>query len=294
MLPYVTPERFRTMGLGSDLDGLEDFELRSILAAGTSLVNTYCNVPLLPSEHDFRGGSITDEQHTWNDRDLSRRVYVWHRPVRTITSMRVMATNTQYVLLTASDLFVNPTGNYCEVISLAFSSYGLWGAAIPGIGLYTPISRTSYTYGYRFPVSGELLDPTDAWTYRAQNQWWSVDPAVIYVNGSVVTTGFTIDRNEGSVTFDAAHDDDDIITADYVYTLPREIAQATAITAATALADRDLMLKGLGRLAEISVEEVRLRRESSRGRGAGAVAQQEAIPESARALLDGFRYVTAM
>lgn len=291
MQPYVTPERYRTMGLGADLEGLEDYELRSVLSAATSLVNTYCNVPLVPQEHDFRGGTITNEQHQWSLSPGKARVYLWHTPIKTITSLRLMVTNNQYLDVTTNELFIQGGEGYAEIVALGLTSVGLFGAALPGIGLHNPISRTSYTYGYEFPVTGEYLEPTDAWTFRAQNQFWTDDDVTVRVEGSVETTGFTLDRVEGTVIFDDPVDPNDLVTLDYTYSLPRQIAQATAIAATTALAEKDLTSKGLGQLAEIAVEEVRLRRDARR---TGTVVASEALPDSAQALLSGFRFVTVM
>lgn len=291
MQPYVTPERYRTMGLGADLEGVEDWELRSILSSATSLVNTYCNVPLLPQAHDFRGGTITNEQHQWTADPHGKRIYLWHTPIKTITSLKVMATSNQYLDVSADELFIQPGEGYTEIVALALTSVGLFGAAVPVIGLTNPITRTSYTYGYEFPVTGEYLEPTDAWTYRAQNQFWTAADVTVYRDGVEITTGFTVDRIEGAIVFDEPQEHDDILTVDYTYSLPREIAQATAIAATTALAERDLTSKGLGQLAEIAVEEVRLRRDARR---TGTVVAQEALPDSAQALLSGFRFVTVM
>ena len=114
----------------------------------------------------------------------------------------------------------------------------------------------------------------------------------VYVNGTERTTGITIDRDEGMVIFDDdidAPDADDVVTADYVYSLPYEIARATALVAASSISERDLVAKGLGNLAEIAVEEVRLRRDA---RKSGTVVAAEAIPSSAVGLLEGFRFLT--
>ena len=76
---YLTPERFRTMGVGSDLDNIEEWELRSILQSASRSVDAYCNVPILPQRFIFRGGTMTDEDHemVYN----SRRVRLRARPI---------------------------------------------------------------------------------------------------------------------------------------------------------------------------------------------------------------------
>ena len=121
------------------------------------------------------------------------------------------------------------------------------------------------------------------------NQYWDELADVnVYLNGTLVTTGFTVDRIEGTVIFPGL-DLDDVVTADYTHTLPFEIQRATALTAGTALSERDLTAKGMGQLAEISVEEVRLRRDARR---TGTVVASEAMPATAMALLSGFRFIT--
>ena len=64
-MPYLTPQRFREMAFGIDISELDDTELAALIAQATSVVNSYCNVPRIPQMHDFRGGTITGEQHQW-------------------------------------------------------------------------------------------------------------------------------------------------------------------------------------------------------------------------------------
>jgi hypothetical protein len=101
-----------------------------------------------------------------------------------------------------------------------------------------------------------------------------------------------VDTEEGTVVFANdvnAPDLDDVVTADYTYTLPYEVARATALIAASSISERDLVGKGLGNLAEIAVEEVRLRRDA---RKSGTVVSAEAIPSAAVGLLEGFRFIS--
>lgn len=285
---YLTPERFRAMGLGADLTEIEDFELRSTLNRASQIADSYCNVPLLPQRFSFKGGTIVDEQHTWSP---STRIYPWHKPVREIDYMDIDATNDIYVRLEGGDLYVDKSGGYVEIVALAITPIGFFGATNL-VSLKTPVARISYTYGYDFAVRGEYLDATDALTYRAQNQfWWETPAPVVYVNGTEQTTGLTIDREEGIVIFDDPQDVDAIVTADYNHPVPSPVAEATGIIATSLISDKDLIAKGLGNLAEISVEEVRLRRDSRR---TGSFVVADAVPDTAKALLTGYAFVTVM
>jgi hypothetical protein len=285
---YLTPERFRAMGLGADIESLENFELRSILNRASQMVDAYCNVPLLPQRYSFKGGTITDEKHAWS---TSTRVYPWHKPVRTLTHMDIDATNEVYVRLQGSDLYIDQSSGFVEIVALAITPIGFFGAT-GLVSLKNPVARISYTYGYDFAVRGEYLEATDAREYRALNQFWWDDPEPkVYVNGVEVTTGFTINYEEGTVLFDVAKAPDDVVTVDYNHPVPSPVAEATGIVATSLISDRDLITKGLGNLAEIQVEEVRLRRDSRR---TGSFVVADAVPDTAKALLSSYMFMTVM
>lgn len=289
-MAYITPERFRTMGVGSDLTGLEEWELRSILESASRLADAYCNVPMLPNRYSFKGGTMVREEHTFGD---SRRIRLRSRPIRDVISLRIYATGTQYLEVNPARLYIEDEEGWVEIVEASLTSVGLWGAAmVPGIGLENHVSATTYTYGWQFPADNEHLEPTDARTFRALNQFWTDDAVTVWVNGTERTTGFTIDREEGAIIFDDdvnAPDYDDVVTASYIYPLPYEIQRATALIAGSSISERDLIGKGLGNLAEIAVEEVRLRRDA---RKTGTVVAADAVPNAAAVLLDGFRFIT--
>lgn len=283
---YMTVDRFKHAGLGSDLSGIEDWELASLLERASSLVDDYCNVPRLPSVHCFKGGSIVEESSSWDM--YQRRVFLKHRPVKTVTQFRIYATNNVYIEIQPNDIFVENEEGWAEIVALSLSPVGFWAAANI-ISLEHPISKVNYTYGWSFPVTDERLYPTDAWQYRAQNQFWDTTvPPTVKRNGATITTGFTVDTTEGVVTFDTAQVATDVITASYTYTLPHDVHQATGLVASTLVAERDLTMKGMGNLAEIQVEEVRLRRDARR---TGTVVKAESVPDAAKTLLAPFRFI---
>lgn len=292
---YMTPERFRTFGTGVDLDEIEDVALRSHLTTASSMVDAYCTIPMLPQRHDFRGGTITDEEHQWNlgDRRVdwgTQRLFPHHGPVREVTQFRIVATNNQYVEISPDDLIINNISGWVEVVSLAVSQVGLFGfGIIPILGLSVPLAKLSYRYGWEFVVTSEFLEPTDARTYRAQNQFWVVDSLTVYVNGAEADPGdYTVELTEGTVEFTDQLTDGDLVTADYSYTLPAEIAQATGLIATSLLDEQDLRAKGMGRLEAVQVEEVSLRRTVPQR----ASQIKHSIPEAAEQLLEPFVFRT--
>jgi len=273
------------MGTGADLSGIEEWELRSLMESASRTVDSYCAVPMLPQRFSFKGGTMIDEDHGLGD---SRRIRLRSRPILSVESLKIFATSTQFLDVNPDRLFLENEEGWVEIVEASLTSIGLWGAAIyPSIGLEEYVVRTSYTYGWRFPVTGEYLEPTDGQTFRAINQWWTTeDDVVVYLNGVESNSGFTIDRDEGTVIYPGL-DLNDVVTADYTHVLPFEIQQATALVAATSLAERDLTAKGMGQLAEIRVEEVQLRRDARR---TGTVVASEAVSDAAQALLAGFRF----
>lgn len=291
---YLTPERYRQAGYGLDLSEIEDAELRSVLNRASSLVNSYCAAPNLPQRHDFRGGSSTNEQHPWKlGTDYytgTRRVYFWHKPMRAISELKIRLTNNMSVALTNSDLFVNNAEGYVEVTSLAAVSFGIYPiGVVPNLGLYIPVAELTYTYGWTFTETDETIDAYDAGSYMSSHMSWLSSPVpVIKKNGTILTTGYTVDYVEGTVTMTTAPTASDKFTATYSYSLPDAIQEATGIIATSQLGERSLANKGLTGLSSLKVAEVAFTRPINRageGDNLGLV-----IPESAQALLSPYRF----
>jgi hypothetical protein len=293
---YITPERFRAMGFGLDLTDVEDIELRQTIARASALIDAYCAVPMVPQKHDFRGGTITNEQHSWPLPDVSmlsragtRRVYIHHRPITEVTAFRVDFTNTFGLDLDKNNLYVNYIENWAEVVSLAAVVSGVYPVGI-NFGLYTPVAKISYKYGWSIPQTGDYLEPTDADEYRASHQWWHTSPTPkVYIDSVLQTTGYTVNYDEGTVVFNDALTATQVVTADYNYKLPEPIADACGFMVAHLLGERDLQQKGMAGIGMLKVAEVELRRESMGRRATTAAEEME--PEIA-ALLAPFVYST--
>ena len=291
----LTPEKYRTMGFGIDLEGVEDIELASILARAQSIAEGYCAVPMLPKPHSFLGGVIpveSPEQHFWrlpeSDFDMgSRRVYPYHWPIKSVEQFRIKMTNTQYVSIGPSELFINNSERYIEVISLAFTGVGLFGAILPTLGLMRPVSETAYTYGYEFEMVGERIYATDARTYRAQNQHWIADTVTVRVDGAVVTTGFALDLVEGTVIFDTSPGLVSV-EVDYSYKLPFQIRDGISLIATHLLGEREQQARGMTGVKTLKVGEVTVTNADDKVTSENLAYIE---PEAAW-LLDGFKFIT--
>jgi hypothetical protein len=295
--PYVTPDRFRTMGFGIDLDGIDEVELRSILGRSSDRVNQIASAPGLPQPHDFRGGAITDESHIWRMGDgisvpMQRSIFLWHTPIVSVQSLRIRLTNTQGITFSASELMVFPDS--VEIVSLAMTSVGMFGAYIvPEVGLDKPRVVASYTYGQLTPIVKQRLEPTDGRTFRAQDQWWDrSSPVVVYdaADAEVSSSDYTIDYDEGCIVFDDNQAADARYSASFVSKLPAGIATATGTLAAEKLGDREMRQRGMTGLRAIRVGEIALEKDAQMRGQATLVTPAEA---QAEALLAPYKFLWA-
>jgi hypothetical protein len=280
------------MGFGtSDVD---DEALVPIILRASLAVDRYCAVPMTPDRYSFRGGTVTDEEHRFDLGDglgaLPTQT-IWPRsyPLRSVSQMRAYITNSQYVDFATSELFL--TKRTINVTSITLTSVGFFGAiAMPIVGLANPVLRVSYAYGFSFTSTDEYLVNTEGSTYQAQNQFWDtdVDP-VIKKNGVIITTGFTVDPVEGKVVMDVAQTEADVITATYTYPMPAEVSQATGITVAKYLSDREMVGRGMGGLEALRVGEISMERSRSR---AVIATKSLDLPNDAMQLLGGLHFMT--
>lgn len=296
---YLTPERFKTMGLGLDLSEVETVAIRSSINRSVAAIHSYCAVPMLPQAHNFKGGTITNEEHvfptdSW-DRARPFRVWPWHTPVRTVTALRLVLSaqggGETYLDIDPGNMFISDQG-FVEVTVLNLSQLVFASAVMPYVGLRDPVFRISYTYGYEFAVTDDACEPNDARTYQAQNQYWTDDPAEVKVNGVVVTTGFALNRTEGWVLFDANVSPDSEVTVSYTHKLASDIMQASAVLVARDLGEADLRAKGFEGLDSIQVKDVVLRRSRAAGRSGSAISSDD-MPSGAARYLAGWVFQTA-
>jgi hypothetical protein len=282
------------MGQGVDLTNIEDQDLASHIQVASALVNTHCNVT---HDHDFRGGTVTGEDHDW---DMGN--YMWpgpgvitvdRRPLKQLTQFRIYVTNTQYLEIDPERVHYHEKDNQLEPL-FAEASIGIWAAAeIPIAGFKTPQAKINYTYGYTFSTVDEQMYPDGGTRWRAQNQWWdSTITPEIKVNGTEIDVAdLSIDYNEGTADIDddalLALDIDatevDTVTASYTYKLPVNIMQATAMITTSLLGRRAIAEKGLMGLSGIKVEEVELRQSRD------SQMALDDIPGNAKMLLSPYR-----
>lgn len=269
MLEYLTPAKLRRMGLGTAFSD-DDVALTSIIRIASNLTNRACAAP---RAHDFRGGSVINEQHQWDIGNEhiagQRRVWPYHRPIRAVSrlQLRVSPGAAGTVDFTTDQLYLNQQEGYVEVVSLPVTSTSIYTAGLlPNLGLGHPVAEIDYTYAWRDVVIDEALESTTSGStdWFADEQFWTDDPVEIRVAGVTVTSGFTLDRTEGKVHFSSPVAGGDV-TASFVTSLPAPVAEATALIASDVAAQVRLNMAGLQGLSGLRVLEVEMRQSRSAG-----------------------------
>jgi hypothetical protein len=261
---YLTPARFRISGFGIDTSSLSDAELRSHLVRASAAVDSFCNLPKTITQTDFRGGRVVAEQHRWRrietleSKPGDRRVYLVRHPVRDVEEFKIVFTNTYYISLSPSNLYVNRRDGFVEIIAsqptiVGFPPVGYW------LGLAEPIIEVTYTYGWRYEITSDRCLPGGGSTYFATHGMWDSTASVtVYVNGTAVAPStYTVDYEDGTITF--ASPPTGIVTADYTATLPQAIPEATGYIAVDSIAHARQAARGLIGLTAMRVEEVEFR-----------------------------------
>jgi len=292
MLPYLTPMRYRSMGFGTE--DQEDAELRSIIQRATLSVDRYLGVPMVPQRFSFRGGQMVGEEHPFNygngvNEGPQYRFWPRATPLKSVEKLQIYVTSSQFVDINTDELFIGH--DHIQVASLTVTwTYGLWGAVnVPIIGLVQPIARIDYSYGHSFPAVDEYLSKTDGKTWRAENQFWDDTDVVIKVDGVERSSGFTVNKNEGTVVFDDALAAGSEVTASYGYPLYPEIPQAVGMAVADFIGDKQLMARGMSGVQSLRVGDIAIDRPRPRAATSNISVD---LPDPAKQLLNGLEFLT--
>lgn len=287
MARYLTPTRYRSLGFGPDLSAVSDGTLEALGVTASEMVNTECSVN---PGFDFKGGTVTNEAHTWQlgnvYRPGSTRVWPYHRPIKTVSRLAIKVTDTQSVTMSGTALYVHPIEGYVEPISLAVTTAGIFGLSIiPNIGLKEPVAYVDYTYGWSFSVTDEPLTTYSGQSLQAQNQFWDATVSPEIKKNGVLDTSAAINYSEGTVTV-SSFDSTALYSASYTYLLPTAISRATALILSDLIGYANINASGLSGLSGIRVEEIELRQSAK----AGFISVP--ISPAAKALLNPYRQVS--
>ena len=294
----LSPQRYLRSGYGLALPS--DFTLstlRTTLARAQDQVTRYCNAPKQPNAFDWRGGTMTSEQHQWKiTSPLAygpgvRRVYLNAGPIKSVSAFQLDLGLTYHVDITpATQLYINAMEQYIELVAINPIIVGFYPLSI-NLGLYNPVSKTTYDYGWSFEVLGDVLEAESPTKFSgAYGNWLSSPPAVIYLDGVEQLSDYDVDYDNGEVTFDTAPDPGVEVTADYEYAVPSAIVDAIGLTTTGLLGAARMAQRGLTGLQSLRVAEVTLTAlQPSQMVSKNGVS----LPAEASSLADGFVFGSA-
>ena len=291
----LSPSRYLRSGFGQALpDGFTLSQLRTTLARAQSQVDRYCNVPKQPTPFNWRGGTMTDEQHQWKIINPlaygpgARRVYLNCGPVKTVTDFHLDLGKTYMVAINpANDIYINKMEQYVELVAINPTIAGFYPLAV-NLGLYNPLARISYTYGWTFPVSGDVLEAESPSQFSATyGNWDAAIPPVVYLNNVIESSAnYAVDYDDGTITFSSANEPtvSETVTCDYTYLAPDPVVQAIGITATSLIGLSRMAQRGMTGLQSIRVAEVAL---TALQPSQLVTKNGASIPAEAASLLDG-------
>jgi hypothetical protein len=263
----LSPRRYQRSGFGQALPpNFSLSSLRSTIIRAQSLVDRYCNLPNRPSLFDWRGGTMTDEQHQWRIVNPlaygpgARRVYTNVGPLKTVTALHLDLGKTYQVALNpAVDIYVNSMEQYAEIVAVNPTIVGFYPLAV-NLGLYNPIARISYTYGWSFPVAGDVLEAESPTSFSAAyGNWDTTVVPVVYLNGVVANPStYVVDYSDGVIDFTSGPATGAQVSADYTYTVPSPVVDAIGVTTTALLGKARLAARGMIGLSSLRVAEITL------------------------------------
>lgn len=285
MTRYLTPAHYRFAD-----DGLiapsatapagtpSDMSLASMIARAEAAIDAYVGNSLL-TNNGFAPGVIGLVQAGFDFTTRKFRFPLPLTPVRQIKRIQIHISNSGqngaglYADLLPSEVVLNEWDGYGELVALTLT-YSM-SAVVWELGLNPPILEVDLECGFYLPYLGDTLyDTGDHLNYRALRGFWATTynqtitaqpltpppiPAVIYNNGSIITSGFTINAAEGLVTFTVA-DPTRVITADYTAQIPELVRGACIDQVTYLLTQRTLNQLGMGGLEQLKTQETLARR----------------------------------
>lgn len=291
----LSPTRYLRSGYGLALpDGFSLSTLRTVIARAQNEVNRYCNIPKQPNPFDWRGGTMTDETHQWKIINPlaygpgARRVYTNVGPIKEVTAFHLDLGKTYLVTIDPGpNIYVNAMEQYVELVAINPTIAGFYPLAV-NLGLYNPIARISYTYGWTFPIVGDVLEAESPTVFTAAYGNWDVTVIpVVYIDDTPVSTSnYTVNYDDGQITFTsaAAPTVGQVVTADYTYSCPSEVVDAIGLTATSLLGSARMASRGMTGLQSIKVAEVAL---TALQPSQMVTKNGATIPAEAASLLDG-------
>lgn len=302
MPKYLTPQMYKDADDGIDLSDLSDLSLARIIARAESAVDTYVKFDL--KQGGFEPHNVWLQQK-WDLDTRQTRFPSSPVPVQQVNRYRIQVSNLSssgagfFATINSGDCVINQYGDYVEIVPLQAITYSL-SPVILQLGLRNPLVQMDCFVCFYIPIFGEVLINTgDNLNYKAVRGFWAsvytqalhiqpnqlpAIPPVVYVNGISQSSGYSVNYQEGMVTFSSAQSSSAVVSADYTAQIPDPVRDATLRQTTFLLAQRALNKMGMLGLELAESGDQRIQRQKQvRG-----VTRVEALCEDAAACLTDY------
>lgn len=238
---------------------------------------------------------VASVQAPWNDKTRRMRVPNFPIPIRQALRYRIQVSNASslgdgfFATIQPGDVTYQTFAGYTEVVALTSVVYSMAPVLI-AFGKRPPVIQLDYEAGFTIGVTGEKLrDSGDHTTYYFRNGFLATTytvalsiqplnlpqtPPIVSVNGtSVSSSAYTLDTDEGTVTFATPNGSTDKVTANYCYTIPRQVRDATVYQTTWRLAQRKVAQMGALPFDSIRSGNQQLKRKAANEAGSGALCE---------------------
>lgn len=264
MAKYLTLSQYKRYSDGVSLADTTDMTLAMTIARAEAAIDSHMGFDI---KHGGFEPHFDMKQQAFSPESLKSWFPNALVPVRNVTRYRIQVSNVGtnsdgfFANINNADCVVNQDGGYVEIVPLQAVTYAL-APQMLAFALRPPIVDMDVEVGFYIPNMGEqLINSGNNLTYYALDGFWATSytvalhaqplhlppvPAIVYVNGSVVSSStYTVNTIEGSVTFNTPQQPTATIVADYTKTIPDQVTEATVLQVSYLLAQRELNKIGL-------------------------------------------------
>lgn len=303
MAKYLTVQAYKDADEGVSLSDVSDLSLARTIARAESAVDAYCKLDLKTGGFEPHNVWL---QQKWDIETRQTRFPSSPVPVQQINRYRIQVSNLSlsgagfFASINPGDCVINQYSGYVEIVPLQAITYSL-SPIILQLGLRNPLVQMDCFVCFYIPVFGEvLIDTGDHQNYKAVRGFWAsvynqalhiqpnqlpAIPPVVYSNGvAVASSNYSVNYQEGMVSFNVAQSSNPVISADYCAQIPDPVREATMRQVTFLLAERALSKMGFRGLevAKSGDQEIR------KSRQVRGVTRVEVLCEEAAACLTDY------
>lgn len=268
-MKYLTPTYLKRFTSGINTDTMPDDLLNMHILQAEGQVDAICR-----TEHQPKNWHQVNTLNTYDGMG-SYSIASWPAPVinvQALTLQQAIPVPNSGLLATSlipSNVMVQNDVGWLSVISFqALNSTSIPTGYYPGVNFPAPSLIFDYQTSWAFPVTGETLTMLDDQvTFQSLHPFWlasypaSVNvspyisppvPPVIFVNGTATTLGYTVNYAEGQVVFSTPQTNN-VITANYAYSTPDPVREATRLLVFQSLSEQNPNLAGVAGFGSINL-----------------------------------------